>query len=299
MTNPFSSARRRAYDHIGGGARLGLGILTLGALACAKGGDAPPAGDTARTAAESTAVPAAPAASAVSTTPTDSVTPSPTTKDGAEQQKSRAATPASEAARLDSATRASARAGAKTRDTARTGAVTPAPVTRKTATDLATTKSGAATTKTGAAAAAAPTTTANRTTATTTAAKSDSTPSGGGGAAPAGGQQTASAQSDDKLTASPAAYQGWKTFHVYCYRCHGTDAMGSDLAPNLRHSVGPEGSVTHEVFVTTVKEGRLPKGMPSWKALLTDEQIENLWAYVRARSNGSLAAGRPRQAKSE
>ena len=297
MTNPFDGARRCAYAPLATGARLGLGLLALGALACAKGGDAPPAGDTARAvAAETTATaPALPAPTAVSTAPTDSVAASPTTKDGAEQQKSRAATPTSEAARLDSATRASARAGAKTRDTARTGAVTSAPVTRKTATNVATTKTGAA------AATKAPTTTT-----TPPAAKTDSaptTPSGaaatGGGAAPAGGQQTASAQSDDKLTASPAAYQGWKMFHVYCYRCHGTDAMGSDLAPNLRHSVGPEGSVTHEVFVTTVKEGRLPKGMPAWKAILSDEQIENLWAYLKARSSGSLAAGRPRQAKSE
>lgn len=306
MTNPFNSARRCAYATFAAGTRLALGLFALGALACAKGGDAPPAGDTALAAAETTAtVPAAPATNAVSTAPTDSVTPSPTTKEGAEQQKSRAATPTSEAARLDSATRASARAGAKTRDTARTGAVTPAPVTRKTATNAATTKTGAGGTT------SSPTATATRTTTTPPAAKTDSTPSapaatssaattgGGAGAAPAGGQQSASAQSDDKLTASPAAYQGWKTFHVYCYRCHGTDAMGSDLAPNLRHSVGPQGSVTHEVFVTTVKEGRLPKGMPAWKAILTDEQIENLYAYLKARSNGSLAAGRPRQAKSE
>ena len=99
----------------------------------------------------------------------------------------------------------------------------------------------------------------------------------------------------DSLEASQAEYQGWKTFHVYCYRCHGVDAMGSDLAPNLRHSVSPEGSVTHEVFVQTVKEGRLPKGMPAWKELLSDEQIENLYAYLKARSEGRLAPGRPRR----
>ena len=95
--------------------------------------------------------------------------------------------------------------------------------------------------------------------------------------------------------AAPAEYQGWKTFHVYCYRCHGVDALGSDLAPNLRHSVSPQGSVTHEVFMTTVKNGRLEKGMPAWKELLRDEQIENLYQYIKARSEGRLAAGRPRQ----
>jgi mono/diheme cytochrome c family protein len=35
--------------------------------------------------------------------------------------------------------------------------------------------------------------------------------------------------------------------------------------------------------------------MPAWKEMLSDEQIENLYAYVKARSEGSLAAGRPRQ----
>lgn len=97
----------------------------------------------------------------------------------------------------------------------------------------------------------------------------------------------------DSLVVTPQEYTGWKYFHVYCYRCHGTDAFGGQLAPDLRHSVGPLGSVTHEVFVTTVKEGRLTKGMPTWKALLTDEQIEGLWAYLQARSSGRLAPGRP------
>ena len=97
----------------------------------------------------------------------------------------------------------------------------------------------------------------------------------------------------DSLEVSEAEYAGWKTYHVYCYRCHGTDAVGSDLAPNLRQSVSEQGSVTHDVFVTTVKEGRVPKGMPAWKAVLSDEQVEQLYAYVKARSERRLAAGRP------
>ena len=47
-----------------------------------------------------------------------------------------------------------------------------------------------------------------------------------------------------------------------CYRCHGVDAFGGQLAPDLRKSVSSQGSVTHDVFLTTVKEGRIPKGMP-------------------------------------
>ena len=33
--------------------------------------------------------------------------------------------------------------------------------------------------------------------------------------------------------------------------------------------------------------------MPTWKGLLSPEQIEDLWQYVNARSSGKLAPGRP------
>jgi len=108
-----------------------------------------------------------------------------------------------------------------------------------------------------------------------------------------GGRRIAEAQPPDKLLASTDEYQGWKWFHVYCFRCHGIDALGSDLAPNLRNSVSSEGLVTHDVFLQIVREGRSEKGMQSWKALLDDSQIEQLYLYVKARSEGRLAPGRP------
>jgi mono/diheme cytochrome c family protein len=123
------------------------------------------------------------------------------------------------------------------------------------------------------------------------------------GAQPAAAQAiaatTGGAQHEDKLLASDDEYQGWKWFHVYCFRCHGIDAMGSDLAPNLRKSVSSEGLVTHDVFLTTVREGRQEKGMQSWKALLDDPQIEQLYLYIRARSEGRLAPGRPHRASAK
>jgi mxaJ protein len=103
----------------------------------------------------------------------------------------------------------------------------------------------------------------------------------------------------DSLLASDDEYQGWKWFHVYCYRCHGTDALGSTLAPDLRHSVSAQGTVTRAVFLTTVRDGRVAKGMPSWSALLNQGQIEQLYAYVTARSENRLAAGRPHRASDQ
>lgn len=110
--------------------------------------------------------------------------------------------------------------------------------------------------------------------------------------------KTASAgDAADHLLVSPQEYEGWKMFSVYCYRCHGVDAMGGGIAPNLRHSVSKEGSVTHDVFITTVTYGRTALGMPTWKALLSPEQIEDLWLYVNARSSARLYPGRPHMAK--
>ncbi|HEX5071908.1 MAG TPA: cytochrome c [Gemmatimonadaceae bacterium] len=98
-------------------------------------------------------------------------------------------------------------------------------------------------------------------------------------------------QGGDKLAVNQSEYNGWKTFAVNCTRCHGEDAVGSTIAPNLMKSLREH--VDHELFVQTVKNGRPDKGMPTWGPLLTDKQIEDLYAYLKARSEGRLAPGRP------
>ncbi|MDQ2929230.1 MAG: cytochrome c [Gemmatimonadota bacterium] len=109
--------------------------------------------------------------------------------------------------------------------------------------------------------------------------------------------KTASAaNATDHLLVSPQEYQGWKMFAVYCYRCHGVDAMGGGIAPNLRQSVSSEGRVTHDVFIPTVTYGRTALGMPAWRELLSPEQIEDLWLYITARSTNRLYPGRPHMA---
>lgn len=95
----------------------------------------------------------------------------------------------------------------------------------------------------------------------------------------------------DKLAVTQSEYNGWKTFAVNCTRCHGEDAVGSSIAPSLIKSLREH--VTHEVFVQTVKNGRPEKGMPTWGPLLSDTQVEDLYAYLKARSDARLAPGRP------
>ncbi len=97
----------------------------------------------------------------------------------------------------------------------------------------------------------------------------------------------------DSLAVNAAEYDGWKTYHVYCDRCHGQDATGSSFAPNLQRSVGPQGAVNHDVFIQKTTDGVIDKGMPAWKSQLSTQQMGNIYAYLRARSSGRLAAGRP------
>ena len=96
------------------------------------------------------------------------------------------------------------------------------------------------------------------------------------------------------MAASSAEYDGWKVYHTNCDRCHGQDATGSTFASNLRQSVGANG-MTEATFASVVSEGRPDKGMPAFKSMLTDSQISQLYAYVKARSAGTLGPGRPKR----
>ena len=100
----------------------------------------------------------------------------------------------------------------------------------------------------------------------------------------------------DSLLVSDSVYQGWKWFAVYCFRCHGEDAMRPILptAPDLRWAVSPTGAnFPRDSFVNTALNGRPDKGMPAWKVLLDTTAIQELYVYVKARSDGWLKPGRP------
>jgi mono/diheme cytochrome c family protein len=100
-----------------------------------------------------------------------------------------------------------------------------------------------------------------------------------------------------ELLAAPQAesayrdvYNGWKWWHVYCYRCHGVDAMGTTNAPNL---TDPARKLTAREFLRIVRNGIPDKGMQAWDKLLDDTQIGQLSLYVRARTDRVLPPGRP------
>ena len=89
---------------------------------------------------------------------------------------------------------------------------------------------------------------------------------------------------------SDVVMNGWRWFHVYCFRCHGVDALGSSIAPNLRESIK---ALPHDEFIRIIREGRPEKGMQAWNVLLDASQMEDIYQYVMERSTGRLKPGRP------
>ena len=87
-----------------------------------------------------------------------------------------------------------------------------------------------------------------------------------------------------------SVYDGWKWWHVYCYRCHGVDAVGTTNAPNL---TDPSLKLSSAEFLKTVMNGIPDKGMQAWDKLLDRKQVSEIHLYVRARTDKVLPAGRP------
>ena len=120
-------------------------------------------------------------------------------------------------------------------------------------------------------------------------------------------------------------YTGWRLFHTTCYGCHGVDATGTDMAPNLVERVK---TLTPRAFATKVltsyrivlpviegstedrsaqrealieevmrreRGGRGQVVMPAWQA---DPQVNahvlDLFAYLSARADGKLGPGEPK-----
>ncbi len=102
--------------------------------------------------------------------------------------------------------------------------------------------------------------------------------------------------SRDKLLVTETEYQGWKYYAVYCERCHGPDALGTVDAPDLRYSISSEGGVTPDSFRVIVRNGSENRDMKGFEDLLDDQRIDQVYAYVKARSEERLAAGRPHRA---
>lgn len=118
-------------------------------------------------------------------------------------------------------------------------------------------------------------------------------------------------------------FLGWRVFHSTCFSCHGIDAEGTSIAPNLVQSVR---GMTPRAFATKVltryhlvvpaNEGESPEAyreaiieevqrqergtrgeimMPAWEAdMRVKPHVLDLYAYLSARASGVLPPGRPK-----
>ena len=120
-------------------------------------------------------------------------------------------------------------------------------------------------------------------------------------------------------------FMGWRVFHMNCHSCHGIDAVGTDIAPNLVERVKTMGPDTFAIKV--LKRYRITLGMnqasaeteetarnaiidemmrqkrgaegeiimPGWEEFNPGirAHILDLYAYLKARADGALKPGRP------
>ncbi len=90
-------------------------------------------------------------------------------------------------------------------------------------------------------------------------------------------------------------FHGYQLFNSYCYRCHGTDAAGSQLAPDLRHSL--TAGMTQRDFLSIAMQGKKEQGMPAWAGFLSEDDVVHIFRYVKGRSLDLVSPGRPPSAQ--
>jgi mono/diheme cytochrome c family protein len=118
-----------------------------------------------------------------------------------------------------------------------------------------------------------------------------------------------------------STFLGWRAFHSVCHACHGVDAVGTAVAPNLVERVKQLSARDFTVKVLTSYRLVVPAGemkgddpttlrsefvaevlrrergeliMPAWEGHeKTRAHLLDLYAYLRARADGALGPGAP------
>lgn len=92
-------------------------------------------------------------------------------------------------------------------------------------------------------------------------------------------------------------FSGFRRYHADCHVCHGPDGMGSSFAPAMVESLK---KLTYEDFLDVVTNGRKNVSTASDKVMpafgLNPNVmcfIDDIYAYLKARSDGVLPRGRP------
>jgi mono/diheme cytochrome c family protein len=108
----------------------------------------------------------------------------------------------------------------------------------------------------------------------------------GGDGEPAGKLYTVK---DGKVDAK--TLKGWETWRAAgCQRCHNEEAGRAAMGPSLVASLK---KLQRDDFETAVLDGRTDKGMPAFgEDQQVADNIDSLYAYLKARSDGAIPPGR-------
>ena len=99
----------------------------------------------------------------------------------------------------------------------------------------------------------------------------------------------------DGYKVDPETMKGFRTWRqAACDRCHGANQEGL-VGPSLVNSLK---TLTKEEFVTTVTNGRLEKGMQSFKTSpVVMDNMNQLYAYLKGRSDGAITRSKVEENK--
>lgn len=77
------------------------------------------------------------------------------------------------------------------------------------------------------------------------------------------------------------AEEGRRVYHTYCVLCHGPNMVNASTGNTDLRRFPLDQKERFVASVTKGKKGR--REMPAWGDLLSEEQLEALWAYVKTR----------------
>jgi mono/diheme cytochrome c family protein len=87
-------------------------------------------------------------------------------------------------------------------------------------------------------------------------------------------------------------FRAWRA--AACDRCHGANQEGL-VGPSLIDSMK---NISKEDFVKVVRDGRLEKGMQSFKdSKMVMENMDHLYAYLKGRSDGAIKTAKVTEIK--
>jgi mono/diheme cytochrome c family protein len=76
--------------------------------------------------------------------------------------------------------------------------------------------------------------------------------------------------------------EGRSLFNQYCSHCHGPNAVQGERPRDLRRLKLRYGDEAPQVFHETVNQGRMDKGMPVWKGVLSDDVQWRIFTFLES-----------------